>query len=1062
MKAFITKFGRILKMSKFKKILCVFLSVLLVTGTIAVSLAVDKSNSEPPLKVEITTDKASYGTYSTANFTVKITNVSTEPVSNISAEVSLNNLVAIGKNSQIKKEAGSLASGETLEFSYSAMMSSSPLNFLQKIFMFFVQIFKSILKVPGVSVGNGRAFIEESKTVMFGKYEAGATVRVWFGNSSNDEIILDSSLTQVFVSEEEQTIYLYAKPTRKVSAVAVKDYYTNATICLLFDDGEQEISGDDVANDGIYTGNFSSSYSKEETFNFYATYTDKQNIMSNVVAITVLTGFPDEQLDEMEEVGNTISSLLKSDDFKALSQHDKIESVKSLLNKLATAGTSKMQKPLIIKSSICYDKDIETFSFRYNNGIIFVIDLSEQKNITAPIPQGVANELFNGYFHKGNDTRATNLLNIETDIISTLNKTNLNAIIMYGYGEWGKPSDYQKFEQYYSNAKDVWTEAGLDTVLFTSPTVQTYKTELKNKDLIVFATHGGIVPVYSKIAKLLHVDNFPKGKYPCIAPWEIVTDEKNEIYKLDLNENRVVNRIEQETGEICYGILPSFFEYYYKGNYKLNNSIVYMAACNSFGNGQLIDHNLSFALGNAGASAIIGYHNKMLVGYGIMIMGEFMDRLLKGNTVQKSLDFAMEKWGYTDIEFYNKYNDKGDTLENVPAFPVLDGYGTKKLIDTDPQEPLIGTVAGFVKALGTGEPIHGANIFVYNAMNELVAGALTDANGDFSFMVPEGAYRLEIFPPNILDKYNSKVTEIDVKGGSTTLNFVPIWLDRLGELPTGDDGITPMVSAEYYHTVGLKNDGTVVAVGRNTSGQCNVSDWNDIIAVSTGYHHTVGLKKDGTVVAVGSSSSGVSNVSSWNDIIAVSAGEDHIVGLKKDGTVVAVGRNVEGQRNVSEWNDIIAISAGADYTVGLKKDGTVVAVGNNTSGQCNVSGWNDIIAVSTGWWHTIGLKKDGTVVAVGWNMYNQRNVSGWDDIIAVSGGYYHTVGLKKDVTVVAAGTNSHGQCDVSGWNDIIAVSAGYEHTVGLKKDGTVVAAGSNGNGQCNVSDWDLGASSLLD
>ena len=175
-------------MKKFKKILCMLLIGAMVLAPAALSLATNAAGSEaPPLKVEITTDKASYGTYSTANFTVKVTNISNEPVSNISAEVALNNLVATGKNSELKKEAASLAPGKSLEFSYAAMMSSSPLNFLQKIFMFFVQIFKSILKVPGVTVGNGRAFIEESKTVKFGNYDAGATVKVWYEKANDDD-----------------------------------------------------------------------------------------------------------------------------------------------------------------------------------------------------------------------------------------------------------------------------------------------------------------------------------------------------------------------------------------------------------------------------------------------------------------------------------------------------------------------------------------------------------------------------------------------------------------------------------------------------------------------------------------------------------------------------------------------------------------------------------------------------------------------------------------------------------------------------------------------------------
>ena len=54
-----------------------------------------------------------------------------------------------------------------------------------------------------------------------------------------------------------------------------------------------------------------------------------------------------------------------------------------------------------------------------------------------------------------------------------------------------------------------------------------------------------------------------------------------------------------------------------------------------------------------------------------------------------------------------------------------------------------------------------------------------------------------------------------------------------------------------YHTVGLKSDGTVVAVGDNASGQCNVTGWMDSVQVAAGRYHTVGLKSDGTVVAAG-------------------------------------------------------------------------------------------------------------------------------------------------------------------------------------------------------------------
>ena len=261
------------------------------------------------------------------------------------------------------------------------------------------------------------------------------------------------------------------------------------------------------------------------------------------------------------------------------------------------------------------------------------------------------------------------------------------------------------------------------------------------------------------------------------------------------------------------------------------------------------------------------------------------------------------------------------------------------------------------------------------------------------------------------------------------------------------------VSAGSDHTVGLKSDGTVAAVGSIYLRQCDVSDWQDIIAVSAGSVHTVGLKSDGTAVAVGNNYLNECNVSGWQDIVTVSAGTWYTVGLKSDGTVVAEGNNEYGQCDVSGWQDIVAISAGGHHTVGLKSDGTVVAVGRNGSGQCDVSGWQDIVAISAGGNHTVGLKSDGTVVAVGSNEYGQCGVSDWQDIVAVSAGENHSVGLKSDGTVVAVGDNTNGQCDISDWQDIVAISAGSGHTVGLKSDGTVVAVGSNNSGQCDVSGW---------
>ena len=63
---------------------------------------------------------------------------------------------------------------------------------------------------------------------------------------------------------------------------------------------------------------------------------------------------------------------------------------------------------------------------------------------------------------------------------------------------------------------------------------------------------------------------------------------------------------------------------------------------------------------------------------------------------------------------------------------------------------------------------------------------------------------------------------------------------------------------------GLKSDGTVVATGENSDGQCDVEEWEDIIAISASGNYTVGLKSDGTVVAAGDDDCCVCAVNLYN------------------------------------------------------------------------------------------------------------------------------------------------------------------------------------------------------
>jgi alpha-tubulin suppressor-like RCC1 family protein len=361
----------------------------------------------------------------------------------------------------------------------------------------------------------------------------------------------------------------------------------------------------------------------------------------------------------------------------------------------------------------------------------------------------------------------------------------------------------------------------------------------------------------------------------------------------------------------------------------------------------------------------------------------------------------------TDITMYDSYSI-------TAAFELDEGWRSLA-VSSNP--------GGSVTEPGEGISTHGANTPV-----ALVAQ-------------PDEGYRFVNWTGNV-------VTVADVYDASTDIAMYDSYSI------TANFAASFTVAAGCAHTVGLRNDGRVLAAGYNDDGQCNVGGWKDIIQIAASCYHTVGLKSDGTVVAVGWNQDGQCNVGGWTDIVQVACGDYHTVGLRSDGTVVAVGWNHYGQCNVGRWTDIVQVAADCVGTVGLKSDGTAVAVGVNDFGQCNLRGWTDIIQVAVGNDYTVGLESDGTVVAVGRNNDGQCNVGCWTNIIQVDAGQRHTVGLRDDGTVVALGDNGYGQCDVGGWTDIIQVAAGGAYTVGLKPDGTVVAAGKNDYGQCDVG-WTL-------
>ncbi len=245
------------------------------------------------------------------------------------------------------------------------------------------------------------------------------------------------------------------------------------------------------------------------------------------------------------------------------------------------------------------------------------------------------------------------------------------------------------------------------------------------------------------------------------------------------------------------------------------------------------------------------------------------------------------------------------------------------------------------------------------------------------------------------------------------------------------------IDCNEEHTVALKIDGTVVStcsflnsgyydgnkecdvILSNYAEQEKVGKWKDIIAISAGKFHTVGLKQDGTVVSTRYRGQdeyyfGQDRVSGWKDIIMITAGDDFSAGLTSDGKVVCTRNDP-----ALEWKDIIYIFDHKNHIYGLRADGKVLR-----RDQIELKCDEEVIEIVKA--HSalgcVGLTKNFTLKAIFKVKRIQEELDAFDEVASIAG-FYNLLILKKDGTVEALPDTSsdntdNGQCKVESWKNI--------------------------------------------
>lgn len=230
--------------------------------------------------------------------------------------------------------------------------------------------------------------------------------------------------------------------------------------------------------------------------------------------------------------------------------------------------------------------------------------------------------------------------------------------------------------------------------------------------------------------------------------------------------------------------------------------------------------------------------------------------------------------------------------------------------------------------------------------------------------------------------------------------------DTVGQRDVSDWKNVVFIAAGEIVTAGVTAEGGLLLAGDGTAFADSASweaaaAWTDLSSVAVGGSHIVGLKADGTAVAVGDNSAGQCDVSGWSNLVAVAAGDAFTLGLTASGTLVSAGTAPD----VSAWKDVTAISAGGEVAAALTNTGTALV-----SNGADVSTWNGLAAVAAGAFGVVGVKADGTVVAA--LSDTTVDLSSETNVVAASVGAQHVVLMHRDGTAAGYGVNDDLQCAV--------------------------------------------------
>lgn len=1034
------------------KRICKIFAVLLVMAIALFSFSItagatEVSNTQDGLVASITSEKDSYKSNEDIELTFKVTNTNDFAVENVSLEAIIPDGLTLKNNDDTNVNIVSLGSGESLELTLTAVKESSVIT---------VPIGDST-ETPTQTQPVATETAENTTVVQTDCIQA-TTTKV---NSATSDTVSTNGTDNTTIQTGKTISYLLIGLICLVClAVAFISFrfrkktvkYLSLVLCVC-------IAVSSVAFVGI-TNTMAQETTQQMSFEVSKTITvDSEKIQLKLITVYEVTLNED---DKEKIVSESILNLSKSDDFDNLSDNEKVDKYKKLLNEYANKGFVK-------RSSISYDNGI--LGFECSNGREFLIEI-----VSHSRKHEQEAELFKKFHSSSSESSAytenTARYAITSASVGSI-QSKLNAVIMYDWFNYGEKED---FDNYYNHGlPDELRNNGINTSLFIHPTVQDYKTAFANKEIIDIAVHGVIHENKSYL--------YTKEK---------VTDNKNGIYKDDLNKKLIAEILCTDDNTYYYGLSYKFFEYYYKDSTELNNSIVFLESCYGFGVNGKTNFTYADSFIKAGAETVIGYNHTSIITHADSITETAILELVKGNTIGASIATAKEQWGSDSGIYCEKL---GFELPEIPVSPIIRGNTEKKIVN----EPIAGQISGMVYEENRKEAINDVRIKVYDSNNKIVNVAITgryglDNEGHFIInALSEGDYKF-VFSK---DGYNEKTSDVQVKNGDDQVLVITMEKDN-GSLSasviSSDNTPLPDVRVDAY----LKAESGIQYVGNTYT-----DDKGNFSMALQGGSYELRFNKDGykTATTTIKISKDVLTVlkdpvvmeKENNKYVSVSLGSEHSAAITENGDLYMWGSNGNGQLGdgttidkktpTKIMSNVKLVSLGRLHTAAITNNGDLYMWGENGDGQLGngtttssnipIKIMSNVKSVSLGWYYySAAITENGDLYTWGFNgsgqlgdgttykRYNPTKIM--SNVKSVSLGSDHSAAITENDDLYTWGNNGYGKlgdgttykrhAPTKIMSNIKSVELGKYHSAAITNNGDLYMWGDNGFGQLGTGE----------